>query len=209
MSARLRVLASGLATPHDTDDAPALTGFIESEFNPLVHRVAWQCLAGGARSADGARTAVVLAGLFGDTATADLASRQLVAGRVHNAILFMQATANAILGHVSREFGLTGPLLSLSTPDPVGELAATAELLLDDGDVDHVLLVGAELTAGERTVAACAELGVAPPAEDLAVAVLVTRGAGPPPGSAAPREGLRRLLDLADDPARPLPGAHR
>ncbi|GAA3525871.1 hypothetical protein GCM10022222_06000 [Amycolatopsis ultiminotia] len=197
-----------------------LTGFIESEFNPLVHRAAWQCLTG--RALDGARTAVVLASLFGDTTTADLASRQLVAGRVHNAILFMQATANAILGHISTQFALTGPLLALSTPDPVEELVATAELLLDDGEIDHVLLVGAELAAGERTIAASAELGVTPPAEDLAVAHLVTRDSGQPetgpPHTEVPAtasgEGLRRLLDPAEvngraHPARPFPGAHR
>ncbi|WP_051791469.1 beta-ketoacyl synthase N-terminal-like domain-containing protein [Amycolatopsis jejuensis] len=184
---RLQVLASGLATPHDTDDAPALTGFIESEFNPLVHRVAWQCLSG--RDLDGARTAVVLASRFGDATTADVASRQLVAGRVHNALLFMQATANAILGHVSLQFSLTGPLMSLSANDSADELLSVADLLLDDGDVDHVLLINVELAAGDRVEAVCAELGSTPPSEDRAAGVLVSRGA-------EPLADHRRLLDL-------------
>lgn len=196
----LHVLASAAATPDQADEAPALTGFIESRFNPLVHRVAWRCLTGRATAGD--RTAVVLASLLGDTTTADLASRQLAAGRAHNAILFMQATANAILGHVSQEFDLTGPLLSLSTRDPAADLLGTAELLLDDGDVDQVLLIGIELAASERATAACAELAVPPPTEDLAVAALVTRGTAPT------RDELRRLFEPNPADHR-LPGAEQ
>lgn len=195
----LRILAAGVAGPGYPDTAPPLTGFVESEFNPLVHRAAWPCLtAAPGEHGDGARTGLVLASLMGDATTTDLASRQLVAGRVHNAILFMQATANAVLGHLAREFGRTGPLLALSTPDVSGELLDTARLWLADGELDQVLVVGVELAGTERTTAAYRALGLPPPAHDLAVALLVTRSDPPDTGPIpAPGPGLDLLLRLA------------
>lgn len=193
----LRILAAGVAGPGYPDTAPPLTGFVESEFNPLVHRAAWPCLS-AAHGQPGARTGLVLASLMGDAATTDLASRQLVAGRVHNAILFMQATANAVLGHLARESGRTGPLLALSTPDVSGELLDTARLWLADGELDQVLLVGVELAGTDRTTAAYRALGLPPPEHDLAVALLVTRSDPPDTGPIpAPGHGLDLLLRLA------------
>lgn len=106
----LGVLATATAT-HDTGQdgdiaLPRLPGFVESAFSPLVFEVAARCLT--ECPGDGGRMAVALASLMGDTTTADLASRRVVSGRVHNPLLFMQATANSVLGHLSREFGITG-----------------------------------------------------------------------------------------------------
>lgn len=157
----LAILASATAT-HDTgrdDDIalPKLPGFVESAFSPLAYEVSRRCLT--ERPGDGARTAVALASLTGDTTTADLASRRMVSGRVHNPLLFMQATANSVLGHTSREFGITGQMFSLSTlDDALTELLAMADLLLEDPEVDRVLVLGVELGGGERVAAAHREL---------------------------------------------------
>lgn len=152
-------------------DLEPVPGFIESAFNPLVYHAAAECLRG--REFDGARLAVVVSSLVGDSTTTGLASRLLVAGQVHNAILFMQATANAVLGFLSREFDLTGPLLSLSTVDE--DPLDTAELLLTDPELDAVLLLSVELAADARTAAAYRRLGRTPPTTDGASAHLLER----------------------------------
>jgi 3-oxoacyl-(acyl-carrier-protein) synthase len=165
--------------------APAVSGFVESTFNPLVHQAVERCLT--AHPGDGSRTAMVLASMMGDATTLDAGSRLLVAGQPHNALLFMQSTANAILGRLGCDFGITGPLLSLSTvEDLAGELLATGELLLEDGELDRVVLVGVELAATGRTAATHRALGTVPPAADRAVAVVLDRdtpAARPPSGT--------------------------
>lgn len=158
--------------------APLVSGFIESTFSPLVYEAVRQCLAEspGAAAWDGARTALVLASTMGDATTLDLGSRLLVAGEVNNALLFMQSTANAILGRISIDFSITGPIVALSmVGDLAADLLATAEALLADGEVGRVVLVGVELAGTERTTAAHRELGTGPPTADLAVAIVLDR----------------------------------
>lgn len=201
LRAPLGILATATATygsgrSEDNADIPLprLPGFVESAFSPLAYEVSRQCLT--ERPGDGSRTAVALASLMGDTTTADLASRRMVSGRVHNPLLFMQATANSVLGHTSREFGITGQMFSLSTlGDAVTELLAMADLLLEDPELDRVLVLGVELGGGERSetggrvTAAYRELvadsgrPVPPPSAPagLAAAVLLGR-----PGAEAP-----------------------
>jgi hypothetical protein len=198
---------------------PRLPGFVESAFSPLAYEVTARCLT--ERPGDGSRTAVVLASLLGDTTTADLASRRVVSGRVHNPLLFMQATPNSVLGHLSREFGITGQMFSLSTlDDPVAELLAMADLLLEDPELDRVLVAGVELGGGARTAAVHRELSAGtgrplpdlPEAAALAAAVLLGRpGAGAPvtvraarpldgerPSAPAHAGSVQGLFDLAD-----------
>ncbi|MFF3328641.1 hypothetical protein ACFYWX_03615 [Streptomyces sp. NPDC002888] len=194
----LGVLAAATAT-HGTgrdDDIPLpkLPGFLWSAFSPLAFEVSSRCLTerpdGGtsrsseAESGGGSRTAVALASLMGDTTTADLASRRMVSGEVHNPILFMQATPNSVLGHMSREFGITGQTFSLSSlDDPVTELLAMADLLLEDPELDRVLVLGVELGGSERLAAAYRELAAdsgrpvpeLPESAGLAAAVLLGR----------------------------------
>lgn len=183
-------------------EAPPVSGFVESAFSPLVYQAVRQCLSG--QPADGARTALVLASTMGDTDTLDLGSRLLVAGRVHNALLFMQSTANAILGRLSLDFAITGPLLALSVlGDLAGELLATAELLRSDGELDRIVLVGVELAGSERTAAAHRELGTDPPAIAAAVAIALDRGdpvprnPSVPPAESATYGSLRGLVEVA------------
>uniref|UniRef100_A0AAU2A2R9 Beta-ketoacyl synthase N-terminal domain-containing protein n=1 Tax=Streptomyces sp. NBC_00093 TaxID=2975649 RepID=A0AAU2A2R9_9ACTN len=196
------VLAAATATHgtgRDGDIAlPKLPGFVESAFSPLAYEVAARCLT--ACPGDGDRTAVALVSLAGDTTTADLASSRMVSGRVHNPLLFMQATANSVLGHMSREFGITGQMFSLSTlADPLTELLAMAELLLEEPELDRVLVLGVELGGGERVAAVHRELAaeyaeysarpvpVLPASAGLAAAVLLGR----PGDSGAPQVPVR------------------
>jgi hypothetical protein len=175
--------------------APPVPGFVDSAFSPLVHQAVTRCLS--ARPGDGARTALVLGSAMGDATTLDSGSRLLVAGQMHNALLFMQSTANAVLGRISCDFGVTGPLLSLSVDgDLADELLDTAELLLADEEVDRVVVVGVELAATGRAAAAHRGLGTLPPAADRAVAVLIERG---DPLPRAPRDAARTDDTPADD----------
>jgi len=184
-----------MITATATAAAHPVPGFIESEFNPLVLQVAEHCLSGA--PGDGARTAVVLGSFMGDTTTTDLASTLLISGQVNNPLLFMQATANSILGYLSREFKITGPFLALSaTADLGSELLSAADLLLDDPELDHVLVIGVELTGKERTAAVYRELDLCLPAEDLAVALLIDRAESVALAGTAPGD-LRQLAELA------------
>jgi hypothetical protein len=189
--------------------APLVSGFIESNFSPLVYEAVRQCLTEAPTpegiDIDGARTAIVLASTMGDAGTLDLGSRLLVAGEVSNPLLFMQSTANAILGRMSIDFSITGPLIALS---PLGDLAedllATADVLLADGEVDRVVLVGVELAGSERTTAAHRELGTSPPTADLAVAIVLDRGDAVPaiPAAAASSTPYGSLYGLVEAAAR-------
>jgi 3-oxoacyl-(acyl-carrier-protein) synthase len=153
---------------------PPVSGFIESAFNPLVHEVSRRCLLD--HPGDGARTALVLGSAVGDSTTTDLASRLMIGGQVSNPLLFMQATANAILGYLGKEFGITGPMVALSATTDLGSaLLDTAALLLDDEELDRVLVVGVELAGNDRTAAAYRELVLDEPTEDFAVARLIDR----------------------------------
>lgn len=212
--APLEILASATAshgTGRDGDiPLPRLPGFVESAFSPLAYEVAARCLT--ERPGDRSRTAVALASLMGDTTTADLASRRVVSGRVHNPLLFMQATANSVLGHISREFGITGQMFSVSAfDDPVTELLAMADLLLEDPELDQVLVVGVELGGGERWTAVHRELSAdhGSPAPDLpasaalAVALLLGR---PDPG-AHPDSGAPMIIPPPQTYAEERPAA--
>jgi len=179
-----------MTTATSADPVP---GFVESEFSPLIHEVARRCLAD--RPGDGTRTALLLGSVIGDSTTTDLASRLMIGGQVRNALLFMQATPNAILGYLGKEFGITGPMVALSALTDLGSaLLDTAALLLDDEELDRVLVVGVELTGNDRTAAACRELELERPAEDFAVALLIDRDSPPAdPGG----YDLRRLAESA------------
>ena len=164
----LRRAAIGVDGPGEM--VPPLPGFIASDFSPLAYAVGRACLSGS--DIDGARTGVVLGSVLGDTTTADLHAQRLAAGHRHNPLLFMQATANAVLGYLTAEFAVTGTAVSISAPgDPAAQLVDVGRTLLADGH-RHVLLIAVELAAGARSDA------VAGPgtAHDRAAAVLLGPG---------------------------------
>lgn len=193
---------------------PPVPGFIESQFNPLVNLVLREALA----DRDVRRgTGVLLGSVAGDTTTADVASRNLLSGRVRNPLLFYQSIPNSILGYVSRQFAITGPMACVAGAGALyPDLLEMADLWLDRPDLDRVVVVDVELAANERSRAAYAGLteGESPQEFDTAVALVLARepeAAGEPAvtlcelrtatGLAAPATarawgGLQGLLDL-------------
>jgi 3-oxoacyl-(acyl-carrier-protein) synthase len=156
-------------------EAPPVPGFIESQFSPLVKAVVDACVteAGGV---PGERTGILLVTTFGDSTTTDTASRRQLAGQVHNPLLFYQSVPTSILGHVTREHRITGPICCISVLDsPISQALEMAAMMIADGDIEQVLLIAVELAATERVFAAWQRLAgvVAPPARDGAVAMLV------------------------------------
>ncbi|MFG3016395.1 ketosynthase [Streptomyces cinerochromogenes] len=192
------VVPSGLSadgTTIEPAEVRRVPGFVESAFSPLVKAAVDSCLApvtGGAALGDeGARTGLVLATLFGDTATADLGSRLLASGRVANPLLFYQSVPTTILGVVARDYGITGPTTCVALRgDLRGEALDLVDTLLDDG-MDQVLLLGVGLAAEARPARAGARLAddggprAAAAAADAAVAFLVRRAGSWPQAAEA------------------------
>jgi hypothetical protein len=171
-----------------------LPGFIESAFNPFAYAVGKACLS--AVTIDGARTGVILGSVLGDTTTTDRHCQRLAAGQRHNPLLFMQATPNAVLGALTAEFAVTGPILSVSAPgDPAAELIEVARSLLADG-LGAVLVIAVELATTERGIAARGP----GPAHDRAAAVLLGPG-----GEDVPAGPLSDLIRLSRNPDRVPP----
>ncbi|HEV2343407.1 MAG TPA: hypothetical protein VGS97_04885 [Actinocrinis sp.] len=114
-----------------------------------------------------ARTALLLASVGGDRATAQAIAEAVRSGRRVPPLLFFQSNPNAVLGHIAARRRLTGPVVCVSPPpDSAGGITADAlteaDWLLRDGDADEVLLIAAEQ-------------GARPGEGDRAEAVLVDR----------------------------------
>jgi len=136
---------SGRVDPirRNADIAP-VPGFIESSFNPLVYRTI-QYFVENARIRDHAKLAIVLGSAFGDTATADLASRNLLSGKIRNPLLFYQSVPNSILGFAASRFHLTEMMTCITyNGGAAAALFDMAELYLSMPDVEQVLVIGVE-----------------------------------------------------------------
>ncbi len=141
------------------DDLPAVAGFIDSAFSPLVAAVAELCLSGffgapPAALARGDRTAVVLASATGDLVTAAAVASAVQAGKRVPPLLFYQSNPNAVVGYIAARWGLSGPVVctipgrQLSGCVDAGsralaEARASASVLIDDGDADAALVIAA------------------------------------------------------------------
>lgn len=204
-----QVAASYLTYQPDGPELPVVPGFVSSTFNPLVREAVRGCL-GEPSSQEHSNplvgpyldaTAIVLATVAGDATTSDLASRYLIGGRVHNPLLFFQSVTTSILGHLTIEYGLTGPVSCIAADHDLAQQAwQTSVLLLEtEPELDQVLLVGAELAVNPRTrlaydrVTALSRSG-RPPEHDLAVALLLRRG-----------EDTANTVALPHDSAEPSP----
>ncbi|MFI1890531.1 beta-ketoacyl synthase N-terminal-like domain-containing protein [Streptomyces jumonjinensis] len=183
------VAAAVVDTATEGEELPGVPGFVVSSFNPLVRETVRRCL-GEPGTPDAPNpltgpypdsTAIVLTTVAADATTSDTASQKLVAGRVHNPLLFFQSVTTSIVGHLAIEYGLTGPIHCIAADDGADTTALQAsELLLLDDTIDQVLVIGVELAANPRTAAAFERLAAAghdgrPPAADLAVALLLRR----------------------------------
>jgi hypothetical protein len=165
---------------------PRILGFAISRFGPLVHAVAATCLGPAGTAGDhvgqyGARTAIVLATMYGDAVTADTQTQWTVAGKLTNPLLFFQSVPTSILGHLTRRYNIHGPLTCISAVlDPAGDALRVADTLLDDPDLYQVLVIGVETRTNDR-VCRASELAAADgwrlllPAGDAAAALLLRR----------------------------------
>jgi hypothetical protein len=189
----LRVLSYARWPETEDDRLPRIAGFVISSFNPLVAEVADRCLdrrtgsaPANAAGEPGTRTALLLASVGGDRATARAIADAVRTGQRVPPLLFFQSNPNAVLGHIAARRRLTGPVVSISPrvhePWEGGSRAfegrqesaessaggipadalAEADWLLRDGDADEVLLIAAEQGDG-------------PGQDDRAEAVLVDR----------------------------------
>jgi 3-oxoacyl-(acyl-carrier-protein) synthase len=129
---------------------PPLPGFVVSEFSPLVAAAANRCLStrhGNPPAADevGRRTAIVLVTGSGDARMAEHVAHAVDTGTRIGPLLFFQAVPNSVAGHVAARWRLRGPVVCLC---PVGDAKAEglayAQLLIEDGDADEVLVVEVE-----------------------------------------------------------------
>ncbi|MFD7617937.1 ketosynthase [Streptomyces sp. NPDC059802] len=194
-----------------------VAGFAVSRFGPLVHAVATACLGPADDTSnhvgrDGARTAIVLATMYGDAVTVDTATQWTVAGKLSNPLLFFQSVSTSILSHLTRRYGIYGPLTCISAvPDPAGNALSVADSLLDDPELHQALVIAVESKANER-VRRVNELAAADgrrlplPAGDAAAALLLRRIETDPGGarltlSEAPPETAG---GNGDEPAGPL-----
>ena len=164
------------------EELPKVVGFVLSRFSPIVNAAVLDCLGDPAAPDNligtaGDRTAMVLATLYGDTVTGDTATARMVEGQVHSPLLFFQSVTTSILGHLTKRYGITGPLTSLShQTDPGGEALLLADSLLESGAADQVVV---ETAANERArsvhdrlTAAHEPLGALPVSDAAAVVLL-------------------------------------
>jgi len=142
-SGRLAVLAEYRWPEQPARELPVLPGYVLSSFSPLVAAAAEGCLAG--RPADPAvleRTAVLLVTAGNDAVSADHVRDRVAAGRRLGPLLFFQIAPNSVVGQLTARWGLAGPVVALSpVGDPLADGLAEAELLLEDGDAEQVLLI--------------------------------------------------------------------
>lgn len=136
-------LAAGCWPESADDQLPALPGFIESTFSPLVAAAAERCLqrvhgAPPVPAERGARTALIIASPNGDVAMAARVDDAVAGGPRLGPLHFFQAVPNAVAGYVAARWGLGGPMVCLGSPRAAFDVAA---LLIADGDADEALVI--------------------------------------------------------------------
>jgi Beta-ketoacyl synthase, N-terminal domain len=146
----LAVLARAVWPEADQDPLPGLAGFILSSFSPLVAELAERCLRRyfGSPPADRRRaeqTAIVLASMTGDVATAVAVAQAVDQGRSVPPLLFYQSNPNAVAGYVAARWGLAGPVVcTIPASRGLTDALDVATLLTEGGDAAAVLVILAD-----------------------------------------------------------------
>ncbi len=169
----LELVAS--ARIHADPQVPPLAGFFASDFAPLVYAAVRECVgdprSGHLLEGAGDRVGIVLGSRRFDTVSLELSVEQVNRGRL-SPILFYQVLPTAVLGHLARDYRLTGPVSCVAvTGDARAEVLELARLLLADASAEWVLGVTVEMDPD--------------PAKTFARADLVRSGAGPADGTAS------------------------
>jgi Beta-ketoacyl synthase, N-terminal domain len=159
-AAGLTVCASASWPEMGTDgEVPALAGFIESNFSPLLAEVAARALRSRAQPPGaGNVTAIVMVTALGDVTSAVRVAAAVDAGKRVSPLMFFQSVPTAVAGYLAARWQLTGPVVCVSGTRAGLDVAA---LLIDDADADDVLVVRVDLA-------------VAAGDQDRAAAILVT-----------------------------------
>jgi hypothetical protein len=152
VAAGLTVTSSASWPESDSDgEVPALAGFIDSAFSPLVAEVAARILRG--RDAGDRVTAVVVVTALGDVTSATRVAAVVDAGRRVPPLQFFQSVPNSVVGHLAARWHLTGPVACVTGTTAGLDMAAQ---LIEDADADEALVVRVDLkvTDGDRDRAA-------------------------------------------------------
>ena len=159
----LRVCSSAAWPETGADgEVPALGGFIDSSFSPLLAEVAGRALRRrGQPGEPGTVTAIVMVTALGDVTSAARVAAAVDAGQRVPPLQFFQAVPNAVAGHLAARWQLTGPVVCVSGTTAALEVAA---LLIGDADADEALVVRVDLAVTDGD-------------EDRAAAILVTGAA--------------------------------
>ena len=161
-AAGLTVLSCASWPETDADgEVPALAGFIESTFSPLIAEVAKRALhrRDQPRASGMSSTAIVMVTNRGDVTSAVRVATAVDAGERVSPLQFFQSVPNAVAGYVAARWQLTGPVVCVSGTSAAMTIAAH---LIEDADAHDVLIVRVELAVTEGGES------------DLAAAVLVT-----------------------------------
>ncbi|MFJ8752653.1 hypothetical protein ACIREO_25450 [Streptomyces sp. NPDC102441] len=150
------------AQVHAGPQAPPLAGFFASDFAPLVYAAVRACVgeprAGHLLEGVGDRVGIVLGSHSFDTASLELSVEHVNKGRV-SPILFYQVVPTAILGHIARDYRLTGPMSCVAvTGDARAEVLELARLLLADASAEWVLGITVEMDPDPAKAFARADL---------------------------------------------------
>lgn len=153
----IRSSASWPETAADRE-VPALAGFIESNFSPLLAEAAARALRRAQPRPSGTVTAIVLVTALGDVTSAACVAAAVDAGRRVPPLLFFQSVPTAVAGYLAARWQLTGPVVCVSGTRAGLDVAA---LLIDDADADEALVVRVDLAVADGD-------------QDRAAAILVT-----------------------------------
>jgi hypothetical protein len=149
-ASQLTVLSEYRWPSEPARELPVLPGYVLSSFSPLVAAAAEGCLSAyyadpQAAAASRERTAVLLVTAGNDVVSAEHVRDRVASGRRLGPLFFFQIAPNSVIGQLTARWGLGGPVVSISPQgDPLADGLAEAELLLDDGDAEEVLLILAE-----------------------------------------------------------------
>jgi hypothetical protein len=142
-TAGLVVLSSTCWPASDADsEPPALAGFIDSTFSPLIAEVAGRVLHGRPTPPPDEVVAIVIVTAYGDVTSAARVAATVDAGRRVSPLHFFQSVPNAVAGYLAARWQLTGPVACVSEARAGVEVAA---LLIDDADADAALVVRADV----------------------------------------------------------------
>lgn len=116
----------------DCGEPPGVPGFVVSAFNPLVVAAAERCLAQVETSR---RTGIVIV-TDGDRVSADHVREAVAEGKRIGPLFFFQSVPNSVAGWIAAKWDLRGPVVCVTDGG-----RDEAELLIDDGDAEQVLIV--------------------------------------------------------------------